>query len=316
MRVQAVLLAGDRGASRAVRGESKAFLEIAGKPMFVHVLEALLHTDEVSEIYLVGDALRLERVLAEHGCLLLAAARSRPIHVVPQRATLYDNVWHTFLRTLPEGERRDDHPILVVPSDVPLVVPEELSAFVRESLALEADYVVGLSPDVAIDRFAPRDDQPGVQMAYFNLAEGRFRQNNLHFVRPLRFENRHYIQDMYESRYQKEFGNMIRLALRIIRREFRNMGVLFVYALLHLAGVLDRHGYGRAAGAVRARIRLGRIEEGLSRLLRTRFRVAVTGLGGAAVDIDNEADLETADKMFHRWKALQARLARADNEAA
>ena len=49
MAVQAVLLAGDRGASRAVRGESKAYLEIAGKPMLVHVLEALLHTPEVHE---------------------------------------------------------------------------------------------------------------------------------------------------------------------------------------------------------------------------------------------------------------------------
>ena len=46
--VQAVLLAGDRGASRVVRGRSKAFLEVAGKPMLVHVLEALLHTPEVS----------------------------------------------------------------------------------------------------------------------------------------------------------------------------------------------------------------------------------------------------------------------------
>ena len=87
-RVQAVLLAGDRGYSRTIRGGSKAFVEVSGRPMLIHVLEALLHTPEVSEVYVVGDAIRLEKAIAEHGCLLLAAARGCPIHVVPQRNTL------------------------------------------------------------------------------------------------------------------------------------------------------------------------------------------------------------------------------------
>jgi GTP:adenosylcobinamide-phosphate guanylyltransferase len=311
MRVQAVLLAGDRGASRAVRGQSKAFIEVAGKPMVVHVLEALLHTPEVSEVYLVGDPLRLEVALAEHGCPLLAAARSCPVHVVPQRETLYQNVCHTFLRTLPEGEPPEDHPILVVPSDIPLAVPEEISGFVRDSMAMDADYVVGLTPDFAMERFGPRDGEPGISMAYFNLAEGRFRQNNLHLVRPLRFGNRHYVQDMYEHRYQKEVGNMIRLGLRILRREYRHLWVLLLYALLHLASVADRRGHPRLARWARARLGIARIERGASGLLKTRFRVALTLLGGAAVDIDNEVDLDAAEKMFHRWKEMQARLSRA-----
>ena len=101
--VQAVLLAGDRGASRAVRGRSKAFLEVAGKPMVVHVLEALLHTPEVSEVFAVGDTVRLEKALAEFGCLQLAASRGKPVQIVPQRNSLLENVWHSFLRTLPVG---------------------------------------------------------------------------------------------------------------------------------------------------------------------------------------------------------------------
>jgi GTP:adenosylcobinamide-phosphate guanylyltransferase len=315
MRVQAVLLAGDRGASRAVRGESKAFLDVAGKPMVVHVLEALIHTPEVSEVYLVGDPLRLERALAAHGCLLLAAARSCPVHIVPQRRTLFENVWHTFLRALPEGGPHDDHPILVVPSDIPLVVPEEISAFARESMAMDADYVIGLTPDVAMERFGPRDGEPGIEMAYFNIAEGRYRQNNLHLVRPLRFGNRHYVQDMYENRYQKEFGNMVRLGLRILRREYRHLWVFFYYLLIHLAGVLDRRGHTRLARWARARLPLATVERGLSGLLKTRVRAAVTALGGAAVDVDNEVDLEAAEKMFHRWKEMQARIARLSRAA-
>ena len=79
-----MLVAGDRGHSRAVRGQSKTFVQLAGKPMVVHVIEALLHTPEVSEVYVVGDPIRLEKAITEHGCLLLAAARACPIHIVPQ----------------------------------------------------------------------------------------------------------------------------------------------------------------------------------------------------------------------------------------
>jgi GTP:adenosylcobinamide-phosphate guanylyltransferase len=312
MRVQAILVAGDRGASRAVRGRSKAFVEVAGKPMVVHVLEALLYTPEVSEIYLVGNPAGLERAVAEYGCLALAAARGRPVHIVPQRDSLYANVWHTFLRTLRPGVPPDDaHGVLVVPADIPLVMPEELSTFVERALANGGDYVVGLSPEAALQPFAPRDGAPGVEMAYFNLREGRFRQNNLHFVRALRMGNRHYVEDMYENRYQKELGSQIALAWKVLRKEWRNLWVLGCYFLIHLAGVLHRRGHLRAADAVRARVPLSMIERAASALLRTRFRCVTTELGGAAIDVDNEEDLEVVEKMLERWKAMQARLARA-----
>ena len=139
MRIQAVLLAGDRAHSKAVRGRSKGFLEIDGRPMVVHVLEALLRTPEVSEVFVVGNAPRLEKAIAEHGCLRVAAARSRSVHVVPQRETLYANIWDTFLRTLPPEGPVEAHPILVVPADIPLVLPEEISDFVRQAVALESD---------------------------------------------------------------------------------------------------------------------------------------------------------------------------------
>ena len=312
MRVQAILVAGDRGASRAVRGRSKAFVELAGKPMVVHVLESLLHTPEISEIYLVGNPARLERAIADYGCLALAAARGCPVHVVPQRESLYANVWHTFLRTLRPGVPRDDaHGVLVVPADIPLVMPEEISVFTARALANGGDYVVGLSPESALAPFAPRDGAPGVQMAYFNLREGRFRQNNLHFVRALRMGNRHYIEDMYENRYQKELGSQVALAWRVLRKEWRNLWVLGCYFLIHLGGVLHRRGHLRAADAVRARVPLEMIERAAGALLRTRFACVTTELGGAAIDVDNDADLEVVEKMLERWKAMQARLARA-----
>lgn len=310
MQVQAVLLAGDRGASRAIRGRSKAFVELAGKPLAIHVLETLLHTPEVSEVFVVGDAERLQRAIADFGCLALAGSVGRPIHVVPQRDTLVMNVWHTFLRLLPPGELDPEHPVLVVPSDIPLVVPEEISDFVAKAEAADVDYALGLSPEVALAPFRPRDGEVGIEMACFNLAEGRYRQNNLHLVRPLKIGNRHYIQDVYENRFQKQFGSTLRLGWRILSHEWRNLWVLVLYGLLHLAGFLERRGHVRAADVVRARVSIRSVERGLSAMLRTRLCFVYTSLGGAALDVDNEADLDATEKMLGRWKAMQARLAR------
>jgi GTP:adenosylcobinamide-phosphate guanylyltransferase len=306
-----VLLAGDRGASRAVHGQSKAFVEVGGKPMVVHVLETLLHTPEVSEVFIVGDAIRLEKTIAEFGSLQLATARAKPVHIVPQWNSLYENIWHTFLRTLPEGSKNEEHGILVVPTDIPLAVPEEISDFTRQALATGYDYVIGISPAAALLPFAPEGEQAdGIVMASFNLAEGRYRQSNLHYVKPLKMGNRHYIQDMYENRYQKELGSMLRLGFRILRKEFRNLWVVFYYALMHMAGVLDRRGHQRAADRVRSWVSLRTVELGISDLLRTRATTVVTALGGAALDVDNDADLEALDKHLESWKAMQVRLAR------
>ena len=254
--------------------------------------------------------MRLERAIAEYGCLGLAASVGRPIHVVPQRDSLYENVWHTFLRLLPPGNPNAEHPILVVPTDIPLVVPEEISDFVVKALEADADYALGLSPEVALAPFQPRNGEAGIEMAYFNLAEGRYRQNNLHLVRPLKMGNRHYIQDVYENRFQKELGSMLRLGWRILYNEWRNLWVLGLYALLHVAGLLERRGWPRAADVVRSRVSIYSVERGLSAVLRTRLRFVYTGLGGAAIDVDNEADLDATEKMHGRWKAMQARMAR------
>jgi GTP:adenosylcobinamide-phosphate guanylyltransferase len=305
MRIQAVLLAGDRGASKAVRGTSKAFVEVAGKPLVVHVLEALLHTPEIGEVFAVGDTLRLEKAFAQHGCLGLAAARGCALNLVPQANSLYENIWNAFLRSLPTGEPDPDHAVLIVPSDIPLVAPREISDFLSKAGKVDADYVIGLTPEEALARFRPRDGQPGIEMAYFNLREGRFRQNNLHCVRPLRMRNRHYIQDMYENRYQKEWGNMLRLAWRVLTREFRNLWVLGIYLVMHAAGVLQRRGYRRLSDAVRRFASLATVERGISALLQTRVVCVATALGGAALDIDNAQDLDTAEQMFARWKREQ-----------
>jgi hypothetical protein len=146
-------------------------------------------------------------------------------------------------------------------------------------------------------------------MAYFNLREGRFRQSNLHLIRPACVRNRFYVEEMYEHRYQREFGSIVSLAWRLLRSEKGGVAVLMYYALMHIAGTLDRWRLRSLADRVRSWIPIARVERGCGGLLGGSFRFIVTELGGCAVDIDNEADYAASRVQFERWTKAQTELA-------
>lgn len=309
MDVPAIVAAGDRSAAKAVHGESKPYLPLAGRPLVAHVVAMLQSVPEVSEVWVVGNAERLEAALAP-----LASELVKPLHVVPQFRNLYENAWETYRRLLPGAgaDGRDpgpddaDRPVLFLSADLPFATPHEVSAFVRQGLAAGCDYALGLSTEEALRDFHPASPgAPGIRMAYFNLREGRFRQTNLHLVKPARLGNRHYIEDMYEHRYQKQIGEMVKLGWTLLRAEGGGLSVLYYYGLMHLAGVADRRGWRRVADWLRDRIPMSRIETGCSKLLRTQFRFVVTEGGGCAVDIDNEPDFDAATALFESWRSRQ-----------
>jgi len=305
MRVPAIVAAGDRKASRAICGESKAYLQIAGRALVEHVVGALQDVPEVSEVWVVGNHERLEALF---GTPEARAALRKPLQVVPQFRNLYENGWETYRRLLPGAppEGRDptpeDGPALYVSADMPFATPHEISVFVRRSLEIDVDYALGLVTESSVRSFYPEaPGKGGIHMAYFNVREGRFRQSNLHLIRPGRVANRYYVEEMYEHRYQKEFREIAALAWRLLRSERGGFAVLGYYGLMHLAGWLDRHSLQRLADRVRGWIRIGRIEEGISSLVAGEFRFVVTEGGGCAIDIDNEHDYDVAQRRYAEW---------------
>jgi hypothetical protein len=142
-------------------------------------------------------------------------------------------------------------------------------------------------------------------MATFNLREGRYRQSNLHLVKPARILNRHYIEEMYRHRFQRELGSIAGLAWRLLTSERGGLALLYYYLLMHTAGILDRRGHTRSADVLRRWIPMARIESGCSDLLRASFRFVVTEAGGSAIDIDNEHDYDVAKRRFAEWRKAQ-----------
>jgi hypothetical protein len=319
-RVPAIVAAGDAKAARAVHGESKAYLEVGGRTMIARTVSVLQRVPEVSEVWVVGNAERLEKALDEE---TLRGELVKPLWIVPQYRNLYENAWYTYRRLLPGAGAagRDPTPeetglpILYLSTDLPFATPQEISDFVRKGLAANVDYVLGLVTEHELEPFYPRGDLPGIHMAYFNLREGRFRQSNLHLVKPAKIGKRQYIEEMYEHRYQRQVGQALGLAWRIFADRGGGMRVLFYYGLMHLAGVLDRRGLRRLADGVRRTIAIGRVERACGALLRASFRFVVTGIGGCALDVDNEHDLDVARLRFAEWERVLARTAEAQQGA-
>jgi len=309
--IPAVVAAGDRKASKAVRGRSKVYLELGGRALVAHVVVALQAVPEISEVWVVGDEARLRAVFGQEE---IRKEIHKPLHIVPQFRNLYENLWHSFRRLLPGAgeEGRDPGPddehqrVLYLSADLPFATAQEISQFVQHSLEIDCDYTLGLVTEESMESFYPAaPGEPGIRMAYFNLREGRFRTGNLHLVKPAKIVNRSYIEDMYEHRYQKQFGNIVRVAWTLVRKEEGGLRIFGHFLLIHIAGAANRLGWRRLADRLRAWVPLDRVAKACSALLRADFRFVITDVGGCGVDIDNERDYDTATQAFEKWKSAQ-----------
>jgi hypothetical protein len=309
--ISAIVTAGDGKASKFVYGDNKVYLELGGRALVARVVAVLQRVPEVSDVWVVGNAERLQQLFSRED---LRAEIHKPLHIVPQLRNLYENAWQTFRRLLPGAgaDGRDpegdeiDRPVLYISGDLPFATSQEISAFIRSGTALDCDYAVGLVSAESIADFHPTaPGEPRIRVAYFNVREGRFRQSNLHLAKPARIGNRQYIEDMYEHRYQKEFVHIARLAWTILTSEQGGWRILFLYFLIHLAGVANRHGFQRISDAFRRFVSLEAVERAISSLLRTDYRFAITEAGGCAIDIDKECEYDAAEQRFDEWSAAQ-----------
>ncbi len=317
MGIAAIVTAGDQRAAKAVYGQSKVFLEVAGRPLVARTVVTLQAVPEIDAVWVVGNRERLEAVFADAS---VRADIHKPLHIVEQKRNLMENSWETFRHVIagsteeardPVGEEIDTA-VLYLSADLPLATPQEISAFIQQSEPLECDYACGLVTDEALDAFRPSaPGETGIEVAFFNLREGRFRQSNLHYAAPARIGNRWRIEDMYEHRHQREFWNMAVLAWKLFFSQAGGPRIAFLYGVMHLASWLDRWKMSGIADRLRGYVTIARNEETICRVLDTRFRFVVTHAGGCAIDVDTDAEYDVVQEHFEEWRAAQAARAEA-----
>lgn len=318
--MDAFVLAGDRGASHQILGMNKAFLKLEGYPLFIHVLKALDEVAEIDRIYIIGPQ---KKMMEEIERALPYTLFLKKIEVMEQRNNLIENILAVYGRSLPGYQdgmdiHQLDHghpPALFLPADIPLVTSAEIRGFISKSDMKQYDYCLGVTPEEALTPFYPTADQPGMKMAYVYLRHQAFRLNNLHLARPLRIGAGRDIQNMYDHRYQKYLGNRIRITLEILKRPGW-LNVLTAYLLAQGAVFFAQYNRPGLAAFFRRPLTLPKVEREMDRFLGTRFKVVETTIGGAALDIDDEASYRTLSARFREWREYLARFNQGEGGGA
>ena len=309
MHVDAAILIGDRGKIRPIQGKNKNFLELNGLPLFFYSLIALEESQSVNRIFIVGDQNQIRNTLVQNIKNLKSPEKIIPLE---QRRNLFENAFIAFEKALGiEGENAflsnwaaEEKAMLYVPGDTPLITHQEIDEFLDHCDMNVSDYSLGMSTEERLRPFYPTEKKEGIKMAYFYLKEKKYRQNNLHLIKPLKIKNRHYIQRMYDYRYQKQIINFLKLLFAFYRAHVQRRGIYY-FLHLHWNLFLSRIGLECLTPFFRRTVSVKDIQRAVSNFLGCHFTIVETQLTGAALDIDNEKDYETMKIRFAYWREYQ-----------
>jgi CTP:molybdopterin cytidylyltransferase MocA len=309
MGIDVVIAAGDGRASKKVFRKNKALLEVGGKPIIALIIDTLRACDEIGQIVVVGPKEKFEPVIGGLG-----------VRIIEQRRSLMENGWEGFLQTIPEyaatgilteelSEKYHEKAILGLPGDIPLLSVMEVKEFISKCDMEKYDYIAGVTSESILKHFAPRRGKPGIKMATFHVRDGNFRQNNMHMVKP--FKLRMGIDlalKVYEYRYQKELGNIIRTIGEIIKLNPRHISkTLLLYLLLQISTGLSSIGLKPLAWLTSYPVTRAELENLISEILSARCKIVSTSRGGAALDVDNEKDFLILSLRYKEWLSLIAK---------
>jgi GTP:adenosylcobinamide-phosphate guanylyltransferase len=303
--MNAILLAGDQKAPHPLYDINKAFLPLEGWPLFIHVLAALNQAPSVETIYIIGPR---KQIMEEVEKALFAFLFTKKIEVLEQKETLLENIQYAYTYAFgmhgntPFSFGFNAPPALFLPSDIPLVTGYEIESFIANSDTNQYDYCLGVTSAEHLKPFYPRAKEPGIKMPYLYLKENAYRINNLHIARLCCSTAGSAIQTVYDHRHQKNIWNRIQMCRTLFKANYAK-DLLVFYILAQVASLLSRLGLHRMALPFRQPLLLNRVEEAASAWLNMRFKAVETKIGGAALDIDDQATYKTITAVFTKWHA-------------
>jgi len=288
--MDALILAGTGKGYLPVATGNKALIEIMGRPIIEYVIDALRSAEHVGSIYVVGPLTELS----------FLAQRHQDVEFFQQGDSLVDNVLSSYEKICPELDRH----ILVTASDIPFVRPQEVDGFISSSAFRDYDVVLGVSNETALRRFYPSGGETGLKPACCYFRQGPIRLNNLFIMKYPTETLREYAGLLYSLRYQKRLMNFARLMLQVARKDPDRLRLIWTLIIMQVTLQADRMGLPVLARAIGKLLDIRKAEDTVSGTISARFRAVIMDYGGSVMDIDNEASLEAAQAMFHRFMSL------------
>jgi CTP:molybdopterin cytidylyltransferase MocA len=246
----AIVLAGDRTKADSLinhtQAGSKAMIDLDGTPMVRRVLNSLRRARVVKRICLAGP----EASEVATDAALQKWIADGEIHWTEPGISPSTSAYQAMQGLAP------DEAVLLTTADHPLLTPEIVDAFGRQSLADDVDITVGLAPYALV-----AEAYPGIRKTVLRFSDGDFCGCNLFaFITP-------------EGRRAAKFWRRI---------EAERKKPLMVIGLLGWWAV------------IRYRLGLLSLEEALAKLskrLGLRMRAVILPYANAAIDVDSIADL-------------------------
>jgi len=162
--MNAIILAGassQDGFARRHGTNNKALIPIGGKPMFAHVLGALLDSQIIQNIIGVGPVTELKEFCTPR------------VTLIEDKGDMVENCLAA-VRSLPPCER-----VVVVTSDIPMITPRVLDSYLTSLIGREGDFFYPI-----ISKEVNELQYPGVKRTYATLREGTFTGGNMSVVNP------------------------------------------------------------------------------------------------------------------------------------
>lgn len=295
--MKCILLAGNRKDYKPVGNKpNKALLEVAGTSIIARMLSELDQVQQISAIAVVGP---LEFLKTKVETIIENKNIDKPVCFVQQGDSLIENV---FLGIEGLGlSRKTQEPIFILPGDLPLVQHQEIQEFLENADMDTCDFATGLASEKALQRYYPTATQKGIKMAYFYFAEGAFRPNNFHAVRPGSVAFSEYIAKTYHLRYQKKLRNIMIMFFELLKLTIKVPTGFLFYLGMQWLRFLHTVGFHKTGDFFAVAFKIKHAERYISAILGTRYRLIPMSRAGAALDVDNDVDYQTIHARYDEW---------------
>ena len=301
--LDAIVLAGS-DPKHSIKGQNNAFLNINGRPLLQHVVDALLGAQSIADIFAVGPVNQMSKALPN---------APQKVHLIEQKGNMLTNCWAGVNASESRHTTENDQaalarPFLIISSDLPLISSISLDDFIarcaNEDQVSENSYglMVGLAEESGLTSFYPDGDKPGIVRPFVELNFARVRLANIYVVRPRQLKHQDFLQTGFNYRKAIDWRNVVSLAFNLLSQKD---GLKAAWLTLCLqATLLMSHRGGRLYHFLRQRNSRERIEGYTSTILGSPLRLVVTPFGGLSLDVDDEDDFRKLCARYNDWMAV------------